>query len=167
MGLEHHFLYINPDKYSDDIWEKIHYHPLRLENELVSELDYVDIHDDFIIYFYDFLNWIEMYNPAKKEKTYGLCYHGVTLIKNENLKKLAKMIDSIISLFENSPKNIELTGSYECFVKDIIDGQEILTDGKYKTIKINKNKFMGKIIKLENLIEKAINENGYILHHGI
>ena len=167
MGLEHNFLFISSDEYCDEIWMRIRHHPLRIDNNIFSELNYVDIHDDFINYFNDFFKWIEMYNPSKKEKIYGLCHYGVTVIKNENLKKMAKIIDSIISLFENSPKIMELTGMYTSFVEDIIDEKEILTDGHYEIMKIRKDKFMKKIIKLKNIVKKTIEENGYIIHLGI
>jgi len=144
-GLNHRFIYCEKENNNDGIE--------------VLEDDYVDIHDDFINYFSDFLNWVEMYNLSKKEKMNGLCHYGITIIKDDNIKKLANIINSMINLFENSPENITLTGMYTC--------TEGHTNGYYKKINIEKENFMKKIIKFRNIVEKAMKNERCIEHHGI
>jgi hypothetical protein len=112
MGLEHNFLYISPDKYSDDIWKTIHYNPLRLENELVSELDYVDIHDDLLRYFHDYFVWIKLYNPCKKEYVNGFCYYGPTTIYGDALFQIKNILDGLLTIFSNAPNMVELKGNF-------------------------------------------------------
>jgi hypothetical protein len=155
MGLEHNFLYLNPDEYSDDIYKKIYHHPLRIGDNIISEINYLDIHDDIINYFFDYFMWLKLYNPCKKEYVDGLCYHGVTTIFNDALFQLKKIIDGLLIIFSNAPDMIKLHGNYN------------FSDNYHEKKYIKKEKIIKTFIKLNNLIEKAIEEKGYILHLGI
>ena len=166
MGLEHNFLYISSDKYSDDIWRNIQWHPLRLENELISELDYVDIHDDLLRYFHDYFVWIKLYNPCKKEYVNGFCYYGNTTICGDALLQIKNIIDGLLAIFSNAPDVITLKGN---FVMEVIDDNCNVdgNNGYYDKIYIEKDKIITIFSKLNTLIEKASESGGYILHCGI
>ena len=167
MGLEHNFLYISSDKYSDDIWKNIQWHPLRLENELISELDYVDIHDDLLRYFHDYFVWIKLYNPAKKEGEYvnGFCYWGITKIYGDALLQMKNIIDGLLTVFSNAPDMIKLKGGYVFEIDD--DGKIDDKNSYYDKIYVEKDKLIGIFRKLNTLIEKAAENGDYILHLGI
>jgi len=157
MGLEHNFLYMSSEKYYDEVWKKIEYNPLRIENNIISEFDYVSIHDDVLRYFNDYFTWIRFYNPCKKENIYGLCHYGVTTIYKDALFQVKNLIDGLLIIFSIAPNMIELHGNY------IINNNT----GCYEKIYIKKQEIICVFHKLNKLIEKAINEDGYIIHFGI
>jgi hypothetical protein len=165
MGLEHNFLYISSDKYSDDIWKKIQWHPLCLENEFVSEPDYVGIHDDLLRYFHDYFVWIKLYNPAKKEYVNGFCYYGVTKIHDDALLQMKNIIDGLLTIFTNAPDMINLKGNYIFEIDD--DGKIDDKKSYYDKIYVEKDKIISIFKKLITLIEKAVENGDYILHLGI
>jgi hypothetical protein len=154
-GLNHQIIYRENENLLDEEWGNIKFNPLSLNGIEISEENYFEIHDDIMRWFIDIFNWVQMYNPAKKEQVNGFCYWGVTIIERQNVNKLYKIICSLIDLFENSPSEIILTGNY------------CVTDECYNKIKINKDNMMKKLIKFRNLLEKIINNGGYILHSGI
>ena len=154
-GLYHQIIYRENENLLEEEWKKMEYYPLSIDGVEISKEDYFEIHDDIIRWFLDIFNWIEMYNPSKKELTNGFCYYGVTIIKIQNITKMDKIINSIISLFENSPLEITLTGDY------------CISDECYSKIKIDKNKMLEMLIKFKSLVKKVINNGGYILHCGI
>ena len=154
-GLNHQIIYRENENLLEAEWKKIEYHPLSIDGIEISKDNYFEIHDDIIRWFIDVFNWVEMYNPSKKELTNGFCYWGVTIIKKQNIDKLDKIINSIISLFENSPLEITLIGNY------------CISDKCYSKIKIDKIKLLEIFNKFKNLVEKVINNGGYILHCGI
>jgi hypothetical protein len=187
MGLNHSFIYINPDKYTDDIWKKIHYNPLRLENELISEFDFVKIHDNLLRYFHDYFVWIKLYNPCKKEYVNGFCYYGITTIYGDALSQMRNILYGLFSIFENAPDMVRLRGDYlidnvdegvvmqniymggeECDGRKTSEGcKPNLVNGYYNKIYIEKNKIIDIFNKLNRLIDNAIEKGGYVLHHGI
>jgi hypothetical protein len=154
-GLDHEIIYRNNMNLIEMEWNHIKFNPLSINGKNIMENDYIKIHDDLIRYFIDFFNWIEMYNPSKKELTKGFCYWGITIIKNDNLDKFKKIICSIINLFDNATSQIILTGNY------------IVSDNRYDKIKIEKEKLIEKFNGIKKLAERAINDGGYILHYGI
>jgi hypothetical protein len=154
-GLNHQIIYRENEYLLEEEWKKMEYHPLSINGIEILKENYFEINDDIIKWFIDIFNWIEMYNPSKKEFTNGFCYWGVTIIKKQNINKLNKIISSIISLFENSPLEISLTGDY------------CISNECYSRVNINKNKLLEIFVKFKNLVEKVINNGGYILHCGI
>ena len=154
-GLYHQIIYRENDKLLEEEWRNIKYNPLSINGINILEENYFEIHDDIIRYFINIFNWVEMYNPAKKELTNGFCYYGETIIKKGNIDKLDKIINVLIDLFNNAPLEIILTGNY------------CINDECYEKINMDKNKIMDKLIKFKKLIEKVINNGGYILHCGI
>jgi len=158
MGLEHNFLYLGSDKYNDDIWKKIQYNPLKLESNIISELEYVNIHDDLLMYFHDYFVWIKLYNPSKKEGVNGFCYYGVTTIYGNALFQMKNILDGLLTIFNNAPSMVKLKGN---FVTDENN------ESYYDKIYIEKEKLISIFNKLNKLIEKAIEEKGYIVHLGI
>ena len=166
MGLIHNFLYLDAGKYSDDIWKKIQYHPLRLGNEPISESDYVNFHDDLLRYFHDYFVWIKLYNPCKKEYVNGFCYYGITTIHDDALSQMKSILYGLLLIFENAPNMVRLKGN---FVKDVADnvGNVDRDSGYYEYIYIEKDKIIIFFNKINTLIERAVENKGCILHLGI
>ena len=154
-GLNHSIIYRENSNLLEEEWKIIKFNPLSINGIEIVKENYFEIHDDIIRWFIDIFNWVEMYNPSKKEITNGFCYWGVTIIEQKNIFVLNKIIKSLIDLFINAPENIILTGNY-------IGGKM-----GYDKINIDKNKIMLKLNKFKSLIGKVINEGGYILHCGI
>ena len=177
-GLWHQILYVNNIEWIDKGYEgygNIEWNsPLFTVNGIeIPEEDYVEIHDDLFTRFHDYFIWIETYNPVgPKEFNRGFNYYGQTAIRDENLVKFGKLIDSLINLFENAPENIILTGNF-CF--GYPPGVEIPTDfdkydprrGYYQQIEITKDELIKTFGNLKNMTERAIKNNGYLLHFGI
>jgi len=155
QGLKHNIVYRKDENLIIYEWKKIKFNPLSIDNTNILEEDFFEIHDDILRYFNDYFNWIKMYNPSKKEQINGFCYWGITIIKNENIKELKNLINSLINIFLNSPDNFTLTGYYN------------LKNKIYDKININRNKLLEILNKFILLIEKVINNGGYILHYGI
>ena len=154
-GLNHQIIYMENKGLLEEDWKNIKYNPLSINGNNILEENYFEIHDNILRWFIDIFNWIEMYNPSKKELTNGFCYCGITIIKRHNINKLDKIISALIDLFNNAPLEITLIGDY------------CISDECYNNIKIDKNKIMDKLIKFKTLVEKVINNGGYILHCGI
>ena len=129
-------------------------------NDMPEEEYHIEIHDDLFRRFHDYFIWIETYNPVgPQEFNRGFNYYGWTEIRDENLVKFGKLIDSLLNLFENAPENIILTGDY-CFDPPSHRGQ-------YDRIKIKKDELLKIFGDLKNMTVKAIKNNGYLSHSGI
>ena len=143
-----------------------------LNGKEIPEEDYVEIHDDILTRFHDYFNWIETYNPdGPKEFNRGFNYWGQTAIRDENLVKFSKLIDSLTSLFENAPENIVLTGNYywSSSSDDEVESDPealIVTEG-YAKIEVKKDQLLKIFGDLKNLTDRAIKNKGYLLHCGI
>ena len=154
-GLDHYIIYMENEELLEEEWKKVKYNPLSINGINILEENYLEVHDDIIRWFYDIFSWIDMYNPSKKETTNGFCYWGKTIIKKHNINKLDEIIDLLIILFKNAPIEIVLTGAF------------CINDKKYDKIEIARNKMLDILIKFNKLIEKVIDNGGYILHCGI
>jgi len=104
-GLNHQIIYMENEELLDEDWKNIKYNPLSINGINIPEENYFEIYDDIIRRFIDIFNRVEMYNPAKKEITYGFCYYGETIIKKHNMDKLDKIINALIDLFKNAPSD--------------------------------------------------------------
>jgi len=163
----HQILYINNIKWIDqEGYEgygsiELNPPPFTVNGHEIPEDHYVVIHDKFFTYFHDYFIWIETYNPTgAKEFNRGFNYCGMTAIRGENLAKFGKLIDSLLSLFENAPENIILTGDF-CF------GGKHKHNGNYEKIRVKKDELFKIFGSLKIMTDRAIKNNGYLLHFGI
>lgn len=81
--------------------------------------------------------------------------NGHTIIKGEAVKKLRKVIEAWICLFENSTSRIILTGDY------------IIDEDRYERIEFDKEECLTQLMALKKLCEKAEKEKKAVLHEGI
>lgn len=114
----------------------------------------VSISDDLVRYMSDSLCWIQTFWNGKKEKE-GLNYYGYTIIKGENVKKLRKVIEAWMHLFENSTSTIILTGDF------------IVDEDKYERIEVGKEVCLAQLMALEKLCVEAEKGKKAVLHEGI
>ena len=176
-GEYHQILYINNIEWIDKGFEgygNIEWNPpLFTVNDIeIPEEDYIEIHDDLFTRFHDYFIWIETYNPVgPKEFNRGFNYYGQTAIRDENLARFGKLLDSLLNLFENAPENIILTGNF-CW--GFPPGVEVPSDfdknpyrGYYQKIEIEKEELLKIFGELKNMTDRAIKNNGYLLHFGI
>lgn len=171
-GLHHQILYQNNVELIDEGYGDIQWNPpsFTLNGEEIPEEDYVEIHDDLFRRFHDYFIWIETYHPVgPKEFNRGFNYYGRTAIRGENLVKFGKLIDSLLNLFGNAPERIRLTGDF-CFdsPSDIeISSEDNSYSGYYQRIEIEKDDLIRIFGDLKIVTNRAIKNNGYLLHFGI
>lgn len=78
---------------------------------VINKVSYdVSIHDDLILYFYDFLQWIPAYNPSMEIKHMGLNLYGVTAIDIEGATQAYDLFVRIVDIFKLSPETLKLNG---------------------------------------------------------
>jgi hypothetical protein len=174
-GAHHQILYINNIEWIDNAgYGHIEWNPpsFTVNGHEIPEEDYVEIHDDLLTRFHDYFIWIETYNPVgPKNFNRGFNYHGQTAIRGKNLLKFGKLIDSLVNLFENAPENIVLTGDFSW---GFPPGAEVSPDfednpyrGYYQKIELKKAELLKVFSDLKNMADRAIKNNGYLLHFGI
>ena len=114
----------------------------------------VEIPDYLIQYIDDSLKWIhsEWNGKAIKE---GISYYGYSIIENNELGKLEKIIIQWKNLFDTAPRMFELTGE---FLPDV---------GRYKKIVIEKRTVILSLEKWLNICRMALENGDKILHNGI
>ena len=172
-GLHHQILYINNIEWIDNGgYGGIEWNPplFTVNGHEIPEEDYVEIHDDLFTHLHDYFIWIETYNPVGPKKfNRGFNYYGQTAVRNENLIKFGKLIDSLLSLFENAPENIILTGPFCCIctTDDDSSSHKDQQDGYYEKIEIKRAELLKIFNDLKNMTDRAITNNGYLLHFGI
>jgi len=150
-GLNHRFLLIENES-------------LVFDDFLVyKDCDCVQLHDDFLQYFKDSIQWISSKNPYSDESLMGLCWYGPTIIDDAGIKKTRDIIESWIQLLSLAPDNLELTGSYGWIEGDPKD------QGKYQKLVFNKVDILTELSKLVCYCESVINSNGSkcLLHLGV
>jgi len=125
---------------------------------LNNNYDKIILSDQLIMYLMDTMKWIPSFNLAKSKSDYGINYHGITLFKEEGLKKLYKIINAWIVMFSNASEHIELKGSF-MFNDD--------NEGYYEKILYEKNDLLILFNSFKNLIKKAINLKMFLIHFGI
>lgn len=137
-----------------------------VENNKVNFSDFINhkenlrIHDDFINYIYDSLIWIKCINPACNNEEYdGLCLYGPTIIQDKSLLKFKKILSSWVSLFQEAPKEMTLTGYY-------IQSDEV-EEGYYEKLKYHRDDLIEKLKQLISLCDEAYSNDKCLLHLGI
>jgi len=166
MALLHNFVLLNKNEFSyDDCCE------------LIGKVSCdISIHDDLIIYFCDFLQWIPAYNPSLKVNHTGLNYYGVTVIDIDGAKQALTLFSSLVNILNLSPNVLKLTGEYT-FVHaydDVIDSNKdvdrVLRDtAGYEKIIMQKMEVIKQFEILAGFMQKILDSDGnlYVLHFGI
>ena len=174
-GACHQILYINNIEWIDNEgYGRIEWNPpsFTINGHEIPEADYVEIDDDLFGRFHDFFNWIETYNPVgPKEFNCGFNYCGQTAIRDENLLKFGRLIDSLMDLFKNAPENIALTGCFRFGYPPSVETPPESDDdpqiGYYQKLEVKKDDLIKVFDDLINMTNRAVKNKGYLLHFGI
>jgi len=156
MALEHRIILAKVD--DSNMLTDIAFYTDILDNSLqknCSILLEMCVADSIVAYFADYLSWVPAKNYQDKSYTYGINRCGITIYDYESKDKLAAILNSIRSLFENAPNSITLHG--EPYSKDD-------TAIYIEEIKVDKELFLKAIDQIIVSVSK-LNESGYYLVH--
>lgn len=135
-------------------------------NNNKDEISFVKIRDDLILYIFDTLKWLEsdFYELGVRK---GISYHGITIIKDENAKKI---IEAWKALFSLGDEIIELTGEYT--FENKIKYDEMLKQyyqiGQYDKVVIKKEELLETLEKLEKFLTTVAEDREYcVVHFGM
>ena len=144
---------------------------------VIKKVSYdVSTHDDLIMYFYDFLQWIPTYNPPMKIRQTGLNLYAVTLIDLDGAFKALEIFASIVNILKISPEILKLSGGY---FYELVDEEDPFSDSnvecivrsslKQERLIYQRDNIVEQFEKLANCFKRVIDSNGqlYVLHMGI
>ena len=72
----------------------------------------VTLHDDFLFYISDTLNWIPTYNPSRRKRQNGLNLCGVTVLDHRGAREAEMVFLGWAELISRGPDQIRLRGPY-------------------------------------------------------
>lgn len=123
----------------------------------------IQLHDDFIFYIHDTLEWIPTINPDGNEKQNGLNHYGITIIDYSGAAIAKSIFSSWAKLFSTGPETITLTGGWEC------EYGKPMEEGKYSKVQIDRNEMVTTLNALVDYTDNIMETNGqyYILNLGI
>jgi hypothetical protein len=152
MSLDHDFVLL--DRVTDGEWAltKFIHHPRAIK-----------VHDNFVRYILDTLNWIPTFNPATKLPCRGLNMWGPTLIEQDGAVVAERVFRAWARLLENSPVTLELTGGYSWR-----DG-EPEESGKYERLQYSRDEIVSLMHTLADYSAKinASDRRLYMYHGGV
>lgn len=128
------------------------------QGEYYNIYNYVEIHDDVIVYFMDTLNFIK-FKWVSGEIHNGIDYYGYSIISGSELHKAKVIFESWKNIFEQGQSEIILTGGYAW--------NEDEKRGEYEKIKFNKKEIIVKLNSVIHMCNIAYMEEKSILHLGI
>ena len=154
----HEFLLLDSDTFDYHDYMKIFNSPLR-----EKESHCVKLHHDFLLYIYDSISWIILFNPSKKETCKGLCLYGPTVLKTDSAHIAENIFSTWSNLFKNGPDKLELTGSYTWGSEDSPEG------GEYEKLVFDRDELTQSLDKLADYCHTVKEGKGkyYVLHLGI
>ncbi len=139
MSLKHEFTIINQEN--------------SINNLVMNEK--IEMNDDLFLYINDSFAWIETFWNKNMIKKQGMNYYGLTIIKNNGIEQLKNIINSWISLFDNAPEKIVLTGCY------------LIDERKNEKLVFNKDDILMQLNGIDKICDEALRQKKLILHIGI
>jgi len=158
MELEHEFILLKKSKIN---LEKPNSIKVSRDDREVNS-DIVRLHDAFVHYIHDTLQWINSLNPDTNEADINISLYGGTMIDDKTVFTTKAMFESLYKLFSNAPEGIELNGGYT-YIKGEVQ------NGKYEKVLLDKAELLTKLnelIKLCTLVEESHGEL-CIFHFGV
>nr|OEJ75433.1 hypothetical protein BH720_09305 [Desertifilum tharense IPPAS B-1220] len=125
----------------------------------------VKLHDDFIQYIWDALQWVPSLNPETPQitRTYGLNYYGITIINKEGSEIFHHVMESWASLFLKGLDPLILTGSWI----QTIDNKKSENEGNHKKSEFQRDRLVNKLKTLANYANLVTGDEYFILDWGI
>jgi len=162
MALIHEMILVSKQNFEDFDFSKLKRNQLgKIIVDDSKIIDLLEVTDDLINYLADFLNWIPTSIDLNKKNSFGLNYHGVTYILNEDSELIGKLFNSLVNLFSIPQKKIKLTGEF-CWQ------DENLGSGEYEVIVLDKEDTINIFKKVASWAKKMEDDcNLYIVHMGV
>ena len=114
----------------------------------------VKIPDNFFISFKDYLRWFNSEDDYGGIQA-GLPYYASAVIRGANLEKFLSILDSLISLYNNSSPTFYLTGFF-------MPDEDVYEKNYFK-----KEEVLLQMHSLRDIVDEAIAGNRIILYMGI
>ena len=120
------------------------------------------LHDDFVTYINDTLNWVPCYNPDKQQAHFGLNHYGITLIFHDGAKVATSIFEGWARLFKLGPHKLHLTGAYTF-------PSSSAKSGAYEMLIYERDATVNKLLDLARQCRNVAANPGknFILHLGI
>lgn len=120
----------------------------------------ITLHDDFVFYISDTLDWIPSYNPSRKRRQKGLNLYGLTVLDQEGCRQAEEIFNEWATLISLGPRRIRLRGPYEC-----VDN----APGRYSRLEFSRSSLISKLQKLAALCHEVAVSRGEVIlaHRGI
>ncbi len=166
MALVHDFVVLNKVEYTYNDYM----------NEIKKVPCDVSIHDDLIMYFYDYLEWLPTYNPSMKIRHTGLNLYGVTVIDLDGACQALELMSNIVNIFKLSPQVLKLKGGFSYQLADNEDSlsndniERIVKDSlKQEKLIYQRDEVIEQFEKLAKCFKRVVDSDGklYVLHMGI
>lgn len=121
------------------------------------------VNDDLVLYMMDTMRWIPSINPSNPNEWsgFGLNYYGPTVINRTGAGKAARIFRLWVSMFQEGPSELKLTGTYEWLEDDHS------TIGRFPKIKLSRDSVIKTVNDLAALAETAVSGQFYVLHMGV
>lgn len=124
-------------------------------------VDVVEMSDELVSYLMDFFNWIPSSGESNVNQSYGLNYHGITCILNENRLLFGKIFGLLTDLYSLAPETFKLKGEF-CWEKDNTD------TGRYEFITLNRKDVVGVLKRMAAWSGEMEKDHSlYIVHMGV
>lgn len=166
MALVHDFVVSNKEIYTYQDYMNV-----------INKVPYdVSIHDDLILYFYDFLQWIPAYNPSMEIRHMGLNLYGVTIIDIDRAQQAYDLFVHIVDILKLSPETLKLNGGYSYQLADDEDPfseskecRIVRNSLKQEKLTYQRDDISDQFKKIAECFKKVIDSNGqlYVLHFGV
>ncbi|MEE6450218.1 hypothetical protein RAH41_06540 [Gottfriedia acidiceleris] len=139
-----------------------------LKNDLMGYMDsikefavaHVKINDDLILYMADTINWVPTKSTpfTRRFNEMGLDYYGITILDDNSITVLKKVLLGWRRIFACAPKLITLTGMF-------VEADE--EDGEYEKNTFNQDDVLNQLDSLITLICEVDKHSHKIYHIGI
>ena len=146
MSLKHDFLLIEKQHLLNDGYMN-HYHSSKA----------LHLHDDFISYIYDSLEWIPAFNPSTNEFQKGINRWGITVFEVEGAKKIRSIFSSWSALFSEGPEILNLEGEWTYYEEST---DEYGDEGKYDRLILLRNEIVETLLEISSWANQIIESDG-------
>lgn len=163
MGMQHEFWLLREGQYAYTVNGR----------DLKSQgNDPVILHDDILRYFFDSLQWIPTFNPAKSETDYGLNWWGLTIINQTGGSVFYRMWSAWAQILVCGPEKLRLRGPFTWqwpFTESehLIKEDQIDALGHYETLELDRDELVNICTIFARFGEQAATGEFFILHEGI
>lgn len=142
-------------------------------SDLVRRCDApVTLDDEVLRYFFDTLQWIPTFNPAKKEPGNGLNWWGPTVIDQTGGNLFHQICATWAQMLTCGPKHLQLRGAFSWQwpydePKHFLSESELHTLGRSMPLEIDRDYLVQQLTTLAQFGAQAATGKFFLLHLGI